>query len=358
MCFQPTGILGTRTTSLCPSKELSADSIPATPPTHHLTSIKRSAGLWWTAAQISTNSWWNLEGPLVWITVQVRYEPAKPDTDKRETFDQYLSATPTRIFKRDGKIIPTTNPYTDSLQILTNRIKEFNAKFIRDKSGLRLAGVLQFVLKMVKYQPLEGSGWQPLPTVLEDKKAIINIRNNDQRCFKYALLYFLERTNRPSKYCFRPSLYKEEMFQRYKLDTLPYPNHPNDVHLYKDKLQMNINVFSFFDDEGRARHPLVISRTNHKRVANLFYWTEHYSPISSIPHLFSDIKKHGHVHNICLRCLGHFFSPETLLRHQQLCTRDDFMSVLHVLSVPGTQRAQIKFNQFRNSSRAFFCNLR
>ena len=119
----------------------------------------------------------------VWITVQVMYEPAKPDTEKRQAFDQYLSASPTRIFKRDGPITPTTNLYKGSLQILTNRIKEFNAKFIRDKSGLRLANVLQFILKMVKYQPLEGSGWQPLPKFLDNKKAIINIRNNDQRCF-------------------------------------------------------------------------------------------------------------------------------------------------------------------------------
>ena len=50
----------------------------------------------------------------VWITVQVQYEPAKPDTDKREAVDQYLSATPTRIFKQDGLITASSNPYTDS----------------------------------------------------------------------------------------------------------------------------------------------------------------------------------------------------------------------------------------------------
>ena len=206
----------------------------------------------------------------VWITVQVRYEPAKPDTDKREAFDQYLSATATRIFKRDGQITSTTNPYTDSLQILTNRIKEFNAKFIKDKSGLRMANVLQLVLKIVKYQPREGSKWQFLPKYSENKKAIINIRNNDQRCFGYALLYFLERTNLFSRNFFRPSIYKEEMFYRYELDALPYPISPNYVHMFEDTLQMNINVFSFFDDEGRARHPLVISRKNYTFVANRF----------------------------------------------------------------------------------------
>ena len=61
------------------------------------------------------------------------------------------------------------------------------------------------------------------------------------------------------------------MFQRHNLDTLPYPILPNDVHLYEDLLQMNINVFSFFDDEGRARHPLIISRKTQERVAILLY---------------------------------------------------------------------------------------
>ena len=61
------------------------------------------------------------------------------------------------------------------------------------------------------------------------------------------------------------------MFQRYHLETLPYPISPNNVHLYDDQLQMSINVFSFFDDEGRARYPLVISRKNHERVANFLY---------------------------------------------------------------------------------------
>ena len=83
----------------------------------------------------------------VWITVLVRYEPANPDTDKRQVFDQYLSAAPTRIFKQERTIITTANPNTDILRILTKRIREFNAKFIRDKSGMRLAGILQFSYK-------------------------------------------------------------------------------------------------------------------------------------------------------------------------------------------------------------------
>ena len=69
------------------------------------------------------------------MTVQVEYKPVNPFANK-QPFEQYLSAAATRIFRRDGTISAFANPYIDSLQILTDRIREFNAKFIRDKSSL------------------------------------------------------------------------------------------------------------------------------------------------------------------------------------------------------------------------------
>ena len=117
---------------------------------------------------------------------------------------------------------------------------------------------------------------------------------------------------------------------------------------------MNINVFSFFDDEGRARHFMVISCKNYEREANLFYWKEHYAPITSILRLFSDITKHDHEYQICLRCLGHFRTEESVALHKKLCTRDDFMSVLHVLPAPGSKQAQLKFNNYRFCTMAQF----
>ena len=148
--------------------------------------------------------------------------------------------------RRDGTISAISNHYIDYLQILTDRIKEFNAKFIRDNSGLRLARVLQFTLKMVKDAPLEGRGWQPLPEFLSNKKAILNIQNNDERCFGYALLYFLEREGLPERHCYQAGLYKEQMFHRHHLETLPYQISPNNVNMYEDQLKMNINVLFFF----------------------------------------------------------------------------------------------------------------
>ena len=54
------------------------------------------------------------------------------------------------MFKHAGTVSAFANPNIDSLQILTNQIWEFDAKFINDKFGLRLASVLQYPVKMVK----------------------------------------------------------------------------------------------------------------------------------------------------------------------------------------------------------------
>ena len=128
---------------------------------------------------------------------------------------------------------------------------------------------------------------------------------------------FLDRPNVPN-HLERASIYTEQMFDDNHLADLPYPIAPNDVHLYEDQLQININVFSFFDEEGKARHPLFISRKQYPRTANLLYWDEHYAPITDINRLFNDLTKNGHRTNMCLRCLGHF-KRQPHLRNTSVC---------------------------------------
>ena len=140
---------------------------------------------------------------------------------------------------------------------------------------------------MVKYAPLERRGWHPLPEFLSNKKAVINIKNDVERCVNYALLYFRDRQLDANRHASRANLYSKQLFERKDLVNRPYPIAPNDVILSEDQFQININVFSIFEDEGRARHPLLISQTNYERVANLLYWKNHYAPIANISRLLA-----------------------------------------------------------------------
>ena len=220
--------------------------------------------------------------------------------------------------------------YAEPLLELFERIKKLNATFIREQSGLVLAGILQLVLRGVRYIPLACRCHRELHPYLKANKAIINIQNTDDRSFGYALLWFLDPLRDRTKR-WRPNLYTEAMFERNNLVDLPYPSPPNDIHLYEIQLQININVFSFFDDERKARHPLFISIKLYPRAVNLLYWDEHYAPITDIPRLFQEISKHKKRKNICIRCLGSFYTEESLFKHQRLCTSEYFMSVVHLL---------------------------
>ena len=61
------------------------------------------------------------------------------------------------------------------------------AKFQRQGSNLRFRSVLSLDLHTVKYEPLGGSSYIPLPAFLAAKKAIINLKNEDDECFKWPI---------------------------------------------------------------------------------------------------------------------------------------------------------------------------
>ena len=66
-------------------------------------------------------------------------------------------------------------------------VLESLAKFQREGSNWRFRSVFGLNLHTVKYEPLEGSSYIPLPRFLAAKKAIINLRNDDDECFKWAI---------------------------------------------------------------------------------------------------------------------------------------------------------------------------
>ena len=57
-------------------------------------------------------------------------------------------------------------------------------QFQRQGSNWRFHSVLSLDFHTVKYEPLDGSSCIPLPAFLAAKKAIINLKNEDDECFK------------------------------------------------------------------------------------------------------------------------------------------------------------------------------
>ena len=75
-------------------------------------------------------------------------------------------------------------------------VLETLAKFQRQGSNGRFGSVLSLDLHTANYEPLEGCSYIPLPKYLAAKKAIINLKNENDDCFKWAItraLYQVEK---------------------------------------------------------------------------------------------------------------------------------------------------------------------
>ena len=61
------------------------------------------------------------------------------------------------------------------------------AQFLMKESGGKFEAVQKLDINTDQYEPLKGSSYIPLPKYLADKKAIINLKNEDNQCFKWCL---------------------------------------------------------------------------------------------------------------------------------------------------------------------------
>ena len=75
----------------------------------------------------------------------------------------------------------------DIYVIMTDRILEKIARLIYGDGGGGTGWVFYKVIKLelhtVSYNPLRGETWILLPKELANKKAIINMKNKDNKCF-------------------------------------------------------------------------------------------------------------------------------------------------------------------------------
>ena len=71
---------------------------------------------------------------------------------------------------------------------MVERISEEIAKFMSKDSDVRFHSVIKLELHTADYVPLRGDTWISLPKELANKKAIINMKNEDHKCFLWCVL--------------------------------------------------------------------------------------------------------------------------------------------------------------------------
>ena len=212
--------------------------------------------------------------------------------------------------------------YDRFIQTIEERIQNFNQR----GSNWRFERVLSLDIHFTDFQPLRGSTFLQLPKKIRDKKAVINMKNNDDQCFKWSVTRALNPVEKNSE---RVSKELKDQSERLDWSGLKFPVKLDQIAIFeKNNPQISINVFGF---EG-AVYPLRLSKSKSEQTINLLLISDgekqHYCLIKSLSRLLSSqMSKHGHTNMFCLNCLNHFPNEEKLKIHEEYCLKNQAIRI-------------------------------
>lgn len=193
---------------------------------------------------------------------------------------------------------------------------------------------------------MKASSFISLPEQIKNKKAIINVQNNDDACFAWAITSALREPNGLPQ---RTSSYPDYNTVADFTD-ITFPVTLKEIAKFEERNNLSINVYgleSHFNNKViyEVVGPLHFTKRRRLVHINLLFLCNdngntHYCWIKNLSRLVSSQRSQaGHQIYICEGCLIHFSSQEKLIRHET----EDCMQIKAEL--PGTDFRINKFGE-------------
>ena len=227
-------------------------------------------------------------------------------------------------------------------------------------SGWQFLKVIKLVLHTTNWEPIYGSSYIPLDPYLANKKAIINMQNEDDKCFMWCVLRALYPKNKNAERIDKDLKSKQDNIN---MGGIRYPVDFRAIDRFEN-LNPNISISVLGYNKEERVFPLRISKyTGCEYDIVLLLLKEavkgengeikektHYTLVKNKSALIaSQINNHEHKRHLCLNCFNSFNSPETLEKHKEYCYENE--SVKTTMPPPGTY---LRFKNFLHSEKAPF----
>ena len=244
---------------------------------------------------------------------------------------------------------------TDENEIYDEMVEEIleEIDMARDAegSGWRFEKVEKLVLHTTRWEPVNAGSYIELPQELKNRKAIINMKNQDDKCFMWCVLRALNLKNRDNE--------RIDNDLKNKVDTLnmegiQYPVSLRGIDRF-EHLNPEISITVLGYNEEEKVYPLKVSKytgCKHDIVLLLIKNGEnsHYCLVKNISALLSSqINNHKGTRYFCLNCFNSFKSPDSLDKHKEYCYNNECVKI----SMP-PQNTFLRFKNFRYSEKAPF----
>ena len=253
---------------------------------------------------------------------------------------------------------------TDENEIYDEMVDEIEEEMQKTReavgSGWRFEKVIKLVLHTTKWEPIYGSSYIPLDSYLANKKALINMQNEDDKCFMWSVLRALNPKDEHAERIDKDLKSKQNSIN---MKGINYPVDLKAIDRFETQ-NPNISISVVGYNKVDLVHPIRISKyTGCENDIVLLLLKEavkgengkieektHYTLVKNKSALIaSQVNNHEHKRHFCLNCFNSFNSPETLEIHKEYCYENE--SVKTLMPPPGTY---LRFKNFHHSEKAPF----
>ena len=218
-------------------------------------------------------------------------------------------------------------------------------------SGWVFLKIKNLTLHTAKWDPLNAGSYIDLPAFLKNKKAIINMKNLDEKCFMWCVLRALNPKNRDAERIDKDLISKQNTLN---MKGIRYPVSFRDIDRF-ESLNPTISITVLGYNQDDRIYPLKVSKytgCEHDIILMLIKDGEnsHYCLVKNMSALIaSQINNHKGTRNICLNCFNSFKCIQSLDKHKEYCYNNECVKTL--MPEPGTY---LRFKNFVHSEKVPF----
>ena len=248
----------------------------------------------------------------------------------------------TAYFNSKPQTIINDNNINETLQLTNQQILNFIAQWISEGSGWTIESLNGHYLNIVKYQPMKGSSYIQLPQELRNSsKGLINLKNNDNECFRWCHIRHL---NPQDKYPQRIKKIDKKYIDKLNYIGIEFPVTIKQINKIEKQNEININVFGY---EEKQPYPIYISKEKNEDHMELLLITKdenkHYVLIKDFNKFMFNQTKHKNKKHFCMHCLLCFSSDRILNEHEYICIQ---VNGTQAVKMPDKDNNILKFNNF------------
>lgn len=284
-----------------------------------------------------------------WMVMDLQFVQLDSEGDNKDGSEQTIS------IRVPNKTILNVQELKDYMVICADEIKSRRDELFVNKSSLRFKKIVNLSFICVRTVIIKGSSHIPLPKFLQKNKGVINPENDDNECFRWAVLLGLHPKSRSAKNPGRITKEIKALKSSLVFDDIQFPIATNDIIKFEKKNNIAINVLDYHETYDQAKKEMKheigvlhkgIDKGDTQVNLIIIYKGDkyHYCLINDISKLMSHTQSHDGAHFYCFNCLHGFTTQQGLDNHKRTACSDNKPGAL---KLPSAEDSTIQFKNIK-----------